>query len=184
MAPGRKCGTPNCAPPSSRDLAQARSASTSNCDSSGAPARGKQTSAVHLEGGLDREIGVGRGGYSGLHASAPEQEIGIVMVCLDSDPEKLRQRQARRRSACLMRKYSITPEQWDEIFEAQDRCCAICKSVTPRYVDGWHVDHDHKTGKVRGILCQPCNHLLGKAKDDISFLYKVIDYLEMGRKSP
>jgi hypothetical protein len=41
-----------------------------------------------------------------------------------------------------------------------------------------YVDHDHSTGKVRGLLCQSCNTLLGTAKDNISLLYKSIKYLE------
>jgi len=40
------------------------------------------------------------------------------------------------------------------------------------------VDHDHKTGKIRGFLCQPCNSALGMAKDNIELLQKMIDYLK------
>lgn len=60
----------------------------------------------------------------------------------------------------LKRKFGITRAQWGAIFEAQGRKCAICGSTTPRSKWGWHTDHDHVSGKVRGILCWPCNHKL------------------------
>lgn len=62
----------------------------------------------------------------------------------------------------LGRKYGITPEQWDAMFAAQSGVCAICK-VPDR--TGKHgklvVDHCHSTGRVRGLLCTPCNISIG-----------------------
>lgn len=80
----------------------------------------------------------------------------------------------------LKRKYGLTTSEWEEIFEAQDRCCAICKRKNP---DGkhWHTDHCHTTGKVRGILCHSCNHLLGKAFDNIDTLLNAAEYLRKAR---
>jgi hypothetical protein len=110
----------------------------------------------------------------------------------DANPEKFRQRNrdyrandpekvaAYHRNKNLQREYGITAAQWDEIFEAQGRCCAICKGQTPRdkLGRGWHVDHDHATGRVRGILCLLCNWALGYFKDDPTILGSAIDYLE------
>jgi len=76
------------------------------------------------------------------------------------------------------RRYGITREQFDEMWEEQGHLCAICRR-TPGG-KGPCVDHDHKTGKVRGILCLNCNHALGQMLDDPDFLMNAITYLEHG----
>lgn len=43
--------------------------------------------------------------------------------------------------------------------------------------DGWHIDHDHSTGKVRGVLCPPCNLMIGYARDNPAVLAAAINYL-------
>lgn len=75
-----------------------------------------------------------------------------------------------------LRKYGLTPESFEATFEAQGRRCAICGAVDPgpRH---WHVDHDHGTKLIRGILCALCNPLLGYAKDDAVILEKAAAYL-------
>jgi hypothetical protein len=83
----------------------------------------------------------------------------------------------RLRDASIMKKYGLTRKEWDLLFEAQGRACASCGSVTSRGKYGWHTDHDHKTGKVRGILCRGCNHMLGHAGDDPERLIKAAEYL-------
>lgn len=71
-----------------------------------------------------------------------------------------------RRSALKMN-YGITPEQWDELFESQNGQCASCGDVPPEDAKRrFHVDHDHTTGEVRGILCHSCNVALGHLKED------------------
>lgn len=57
----------------------------------------------------------------------------------------------------LRNKYGITGEQWDTLFEIQGRVCAICGSENEK----WQTDHDHKTGRFRGVLCRHCNISLG-----------------------
>ncbi len=73
--------------------------------------------------------------------------------------------------------YGITAEQRDAIFEAQGRCCAVCKS-REHGGRGWHTDHDHVTKQVRGILCHPCNLALGNVKDRVEVLRALIAYLQ------
>ena len=81
------------------------------------------------------------------------------------------------RNSQYIRKYNITLQQYDDMLAKQDGHCAICDAV--HNADGTRlcVDHDHKTGKIRGILCTACNTLLGYVNDDISILAKAIDYL-------
>lgn len=57
----------------------------------------------------------------------------------------------------ILRKYSLTETGWNRIFDRQGRVCALCGSDNPRRKGEWCTDHNHKTGKVRGILCYPCN---------------------------
>lgn len=73
-------------------------------------------------------------------------------------------RQIARKSD-LRRKYGITPEQYDAILATQGGCCAlfeICGSTKPGGKGIWQVDHDHATGRIRGLLCHTCNsHRVG-----------------------
>ncbi len=76
-------------------------------------------------------------------------------------------------------KYGITTEQWDALFAMQGSCCGVCKSPDPgRKTGHWSTDHDHVTGKVRGILCNGCNVALGQVNDDPNRLRMLAEYLE------
>lgn len=65
---------------------------------------------------------------------------------------------ARNTARKLMKKYGLTVEQWNAMYEAQDGRCAICKRVPKRKLN---VDHCHDSGRVRGLLCGDCNRALG-----------------------
>ena len=75
----------------------------------------------------------------------------------------------------LMRKYGITIEQYDRMSMDQNNVCRICSQPQTDYKLA--VDHDHKTGEIRGLLCQNCNTGLGKFQDNIQLLQNAIDYL-------
>lgn len=78
---------------------------------------------------------------------------------------------SRLRRYTLRKKYGITPEEYERIFESQGRKCVICSISVVKRQSAWHVDHCHKTGKVRGILCHVCNTKLGwfeKFRDQIN----------------
>jgi len=72
-------------------------------------------------------------------------------------------------------KYGITIETYDEMLALQNNVCAICFQESKDRALA--VDHCHKTGKVRGLLCASCNNGLGRFKDDINLLQKAIEYL-------
>lgn len=86
---------------------------------------------------------------------------------------------ATLRRSQLKLKYGITQEQFDSLLKKQGFACAICGANNPSHSSGqWCVDHDHKTGAVRGLLCAHCNLGLGHLQDSISVLFKAIKYLE------
>ena len=68
------------------------------------------------------------------------------------------------------------------MYEQQNGVCAICGKPETKVQYGkiqpLTVDHNHETGKVRGLLCFNCNIAIGKLKDDIVLLEKAIDYLK------
>ena len=77
--------------------------------------------------------------------------------------------------------YGITSKEYDEILKHQRGMCAICETTNAgnrHGTDKFCIDHDHLTGRVRGLLCNNCNHGLGKFKDDILTLQSAIEYLE------
>ena len=85
-----------------------------------------------------------------------------------------------RRRGALSSKYRITEQRYFEILEKQIGLCAICGSDSPRRKGSknFTVDHDHTTMEVRGLLCHPCNVMLGLAKDNIEILETAIKYLK------
>lgn len=78
----------------------------------------------------------------------------------------------------LKSRYGSTLEEYNRIREKQNNCCAICGIHESELTRKLCVDHDHKTGKIRGLLCGRCNVGLGHAKDDIDVLQKMREYLD------
>ena len=74
-------------------------------------------------------------------------------------------------------KYGITKEEYYNLFNLQKNKCLICGCEFNDNTIGV-VDHDHKTGIVRGILCKKCNTLLGMANDNVEVLENAIKYLK------
>jgi hypothetical protein len=81
------------------------------------------------------------------------------------------------RDVRLRKVYGISAEEFDSMLDGQGGACAICKKKTWP-VQGKYVDHDHRGGKPRGILCYNCNVALGHLKDDISIAKSLVNYLE------
>jgi hypothetical protein len=82
----------------------------------------------------------------------------------------------------LKRRYGVSVQDLLAIFRKQKGVCAICKSPpTTKSRGGLHVDHDHTTKKVRGLLCNGCNIALGHFRDDPARLRAALRYL---RKAP
>lgn len=83
---------------------------------------------------------------------------------------------AADRAGHLLRKYGITLAQYDDLLKRQAGCCAICHR-RPRPDISLHVDHDHESGRVRGLLCFRCNNALGDLGDTARMVGRAVDYL-------
>lgn len=72
-------------------------------------------------------------------------------------------------------KYGLTIKEYDEMVLAQNNKCAICQGSS---VKRFSIDHCHKTGKIRGLLCFACNSAIGKLKENKELFINAINYLE------
>ena len=77
----------------------------------------------------------------------------------------------------LESRYRITVEEFAKMETEQEGLCAICRKPPGGRWKRLHVDHDHATGKVRGLLCFRCNAMLGHAQDDTETLVRGARYL-------
>ena len=75
-----------------------------------------------------------------------------------------------------LKSYGLTPTMYEELWEIQKGRCSICKTLPVGLLS---VDHCHKSGKVRGLLCHNCNTALGHTKEDKIILQKMIEYLDI-----
>lgn len=101
----------------------------------------------------------------------------INKICYRASREKrLLQMRARARGT--------TPQAILDLERKQGGACAICGSQRPRKgTSALCLDHHHASGQVRGLLCHPCNQLLGWCKDDSGILRAAIAYLEKHTKA-
>lgn len=90
-------------------------------------------------------------------------------------------KEAQKRAAhgrWILKTYGLTLEQYEALYEAQGGVCYICRRATGK-VRRLAVDHDHKTGYVRGLLCKPCNSILAHLRDSQDAARRIYDYLEL-----
>jgi hypothetical protein len=103
---------------------------------------------------------------------ANPERVNAIQRARRATPEAKR----RARAEHLMRKYGLTLEQYDAMLKGQGGGCFICGRA-PREDISLHVDHDHATGRIRGILCFCCNNALADFKEDPKLLAKAVSYL-------
>lgn len=140
----------------------------------------------HLEPkNLERRRAQGRKDAKKFRAKlTPEQIVkkNEYMALRYANSQAVRDKvKAQVRRGKLAREYGMTEKQWEEMLLSQDNKCAICGCETSGGKGGWHTDHCHITGKVRGLLCQGCNIGLGGFKDNPKSLRAAADYLEMAK---
>lgn len=78
-----------------------------------------------------------------------------------------------------LRKFGLTFDEYINLRKTQNDCCAICGESQENLAVGLNIDHNHVTGKVRGLLCNSCNTALGSFKDSEEILNKAINYLNL-----
>lgn len=82
-----------------------------------------------------------------------------------------------RKSEKLQLRYGLSYDQWETMREKENYRCMICSISEDELGRKLDVDHCHKSGKVRGLLCNQCNTMLGHAKDNLSILEAAVKYL-------
>lgn len=103
-------------------------------------------------------------------------------MCLHCESKRNRERYLANRDHVLanskknhlLRNYGLTQEDFNKMFKDQDGRCAICFKESDRTL---HVDHCHDTGKIRKLLCSPCNQAIGLFKEDQVIMASAIEYL-------
>ena len=85
-----------------------------------------------------------------------------------------------RRKKWLENEFKLTEEGFDKIDAYQNRCCAVCKNPPKKL--RLSIDHCHKTGLVRGLLCWRCNGMLGLCRDSVELLTSAVGYLVIPRQ--
>ena len=124
------------------------------------------------------------------------KKTGISSYCLDcakanrkinyaKNPKREKQKlttyykanKERARYYSLKALYGLSAELYKEMLAQQNSSCKICKTHENHLKRKLFVDHCHETGKVRGLLCQYCNTMLGNAKDNVLVLQSAINYL-------
>lgn len=89
-------------------------------------------------------------------------------------PEKAKALSKKQAFKRKLRKYGLSPEEFQAMHDKQEGKCAICLTVPS---DGLVIDHSHKTNKVRELLCNRCNPAVGMIGEDPTIAVKIINYL-------
>lgn len=121
----------------------------------------------------------------GLNYFCFECERNYKKLYYQKNKEKVKEYKKRKKvhiknyqKGYRLRKYELTIEKYNEMLLGQNNCCKIC--LTPKFNNGKRlaVDHCHKTGKIRGLLCESCNRAIGLLKDDVVVLENAIKYIK------
>lgn len=99
-------------------------------------------------------------------------------VSKQTDPLKLKLRDKESKLKC---NFGITLDDYNRMFVTQNGNCGICKINQEKLKTPLGVDHCHKTGKVRELLCSNCNTALGLLKEDINVLEATIEYIKRNK---
>jgi hypothetical protein len=111
--------------------------------------------------------------------SAPDGPGGHCKPCHYEITRLNKEKHGGARNYHLRRRYGITAEQADQMLAEQGGLCAICLEAPAQ-----HVDHDHRTGRVRGLLCFNCNGALGQFRDRADLMMRAFVYLGRDLHTP
>ena len=112
------------------------------------------------------------------HRSSKDKRYPLCKICAaEATGQWRRDNPEREKANKLRRDHGMTLNEYDELYNSQGGRCAICDTDTPLGRGRFHVDHDHVTGRIRGLLCTKCNVFLGLSNDSIVILNAAIKYL-------
>jgi len=112
--------------------------------------------------------------YNARYAQKNKVKIRVYHRKYRAEHEETERTKNRER---WLAQYNLSIKEYNELLTIQSGVCAICGNPpNGKYLN---VDHDHSTGKVRGLLCQSCNVILGCANDSIETLLQAIEYLKV-----
>ena len=118
--------------------------------------------------------------------SCPTMKSGYRSSCIECSKEsskRFKKSPEQIKAGHLKHDYGLTVEEYAKMYKEQDGLCAICgKPETVRnhshVISALAVDHNHETGRVRGLLCSNCNKGIGNLKEDETILLNAIEYLK------
>src|SRR6266542_3916535 len=119
----------------------------------------------------------------------PDREIARVRAWQRANPQRVKawaeknrdKRLKKLREIHLRNKFKLTVEEYDAILHTQDGVCALCECPSTPGIS-LHVDHDHGTGEIRGLLCVRCNNALGLFREDPDLLRRAVRYVSADAK--
>mgnify|MGYP000650381620 CR=1 FL=1 len=163
-----------------------RYTSSSNCVQCIADRRGKdqittngkpRTSSINIELAA-AALSNGETTYiaNGICKHGHKLRYCVTHNCVECDKKRQDYWRHDRKWKRIEKEYGLSQSGFNEMVNSQFGRCAICaENLSNSHT---HVDHCHTSGKVRGILCNPCNNMIGHAKDNIQALRAAADYLE------
>ena len=113
----------------------------------------------------------------GKDSGAKDKKLSFCRECARGTRKGRSYSSSEKLTIHLKHLYGITAEEYAQMLEQQQGVCAICNR--PPGKRRLHVDHCHKTGKIRGLLCLRCNRVLGFMRDDPQLLHAMADYVEV-----
>jgi len=132
-----------------------------------------------LEFGKDKTKKLGVSSYCSVCAA--ENRLKNYRKDSNEEKKKLKSYYAKNKAAfrnySLKALYGLSSEQFEAMKIGQNHACKICQTHESNLKRGLFVDHCHETGRVRGLLCQSCNTMLGSAKDSTLVLQAGVAYL-------
>lgn len=99
--------------------------------------------------------------YANCHPEEKHYSKGKCKKCYHHDINKQSNKKEWWRAHKLKTKFGITPEEYQEKLTHQNESCCLCGRNAKKFKNRLAVDHNHTTGTVRGLLCPPCNRVIG-----------------------
>ena len=154
------------------------------CPNPKVPGRGSKSCQEHRDNAYERKLQhlrdtnrLGNGICQMADCGEPKLYGQGHKYCAGHSAEAPQRERAQIVRRMREREYGVTHDAFLAMLAAQAGVCAICGSVN-KSKKQLAVDHDHETGRPRGLLCTRCNPMLGYARDDIAVLEAAIEYLK------